>query len=282
MKTGSIVLLSLAAFLAISCGNRHDTYSETVADYAMEEQISVEAAPAVGHADIVPNEENIPSPAADKKIVKQGRMGIDVDDLAKAKGNVTSLVAKHNGYFASERYHNSSTRLSYYLVIRIPAKSYEAFVSELENAPGGMVLYKEIDARDVTEEYLDIETRLTNKRAYLARYRELVKRANTIKDVLEVERQIRALEEEIESAEGRLRYMGDQVSHSTLSLDLAEDIEYVPAGRESARDRFKGAIATGWTIVVEIFYGLMTIWPLLLIGAGLFVIIRMRSRNRGK
>ncbi len=233
-----------------------------------------------GRADIVPDEENIPSPTADKKIVKEGRMGIRVGNIAQARENVTSLVSKYDGYYSNESYNDSHAQLSLNLVIRIPNQNYEAFISGLENAHNGKLLYKEIDAHDVTEEFLDIETRLANKRTYLARYRELVKRANTIKEVLEVEQQVRMLEEEIESAEGRLRYLGNQVSYSTLDLNLSEEVEYVSGDKESAWSRFKDSVATGWTIVVEIFYIIVQIWPLILIGAGLVIFFKRKNRRK--
>lgn len=269
----------LAVLFVAACSHKGD-YSERIAVDAVAEEVQM-AADQSTRADISVNEENITSPTADKKIIREGRMGIRVGDIARAKTNVTALVSKYNGYYSRDNYHDSRSELSYDLVIRLPNRNFEAFISELESDDNGKLLYKEINARDVTEEYLDVETRLGNKKTYLARYRELVKRANTIKEILEVEEQIRVLEEEIESAEGRLRYLGDQVSYSTLYLRLSEEIEYTPVDEDSAWSRFKGSLATGWSIVVELFHVLVKIWPLLLIGAALLLLL-LRRRKHGR
>ena len=271
----------MAILFVAACSHKRE-YSERIAADMVSEEVQM-APDQATRAAISVNEENVTSPTADKKIIREGRMGIRVGDIALAKTNVTALVSKYNGYYSRDNYDDSRNELSYDLVIRLPNQNFEAFVLELEREKNGKLLYKEINARDVTEEYLDIETRLGNKKTYLARYRELVKRANTIKEILEVEEQIRALEEEIESAEGRLRYLGNQVSYSTLNLRLSKEIEYTPVDGESAWSRFKDSLATGWTIVVEMFHILVQIWPLLLIGVALLILLRRKKhRKNGK
>ena len=61
----------------------------------------------------------------------------------------------------------------------------------------------------MTDQFIDLETRLENKRNYLKRYNDLLLKANSIKEILEIEEKIRALEEEIESATGQLKYLSD-------------------------------------------------------------------------
>lgn len=220
-------------------------------------------------------------PARDKKkIIKEGRMGIRVGDLHKAKANVVSLTDKYGGYLSKDSYNDSDYSASYTLTIRIPNQNYEAFVAEVESGDG-KVEYKEINARDVSEEYYDIETRLANKRAYLARYQELVKRAGTIKEVLEVEEQVRKLEEEIESAEGRLRYLGDQVSYSTLNLSLTQPRPYAPVPKDTFWGRLKNSVVIGWHIIIEILLVFVKLWPILIIGGTvLFIWLRRRKKRK--
>lgn len=85
----------------------------------------------------------------------------------------------------------------------------------------------------MTDQFIDLETRLANKREYLERYRELVKKAVSVKEILEIEEKIRLLEEEIESVTGRLKYLGDQVDFSTLNLTSpnTRDLNTVPTDR---------------------------------------------------
>ncbi len=209
-------------------------------------------------------------------------MGLDVDkDIAASKAAVDALVAGNGGYYSSEEFRDNERSSDYSLSIRIPAERFEGFIATLESGGYGTVGYKSIDARDVTEEFLDIETRLDSKRSYLGRYRELLKRATTIKDIMEIQEQVRALEEEIESVEGRLRYLDDQVSYSALDLSLSRDKDYVPAKSKGFGKLFVEALSWGWKILKGIVLGIISLWPLWIISAAVLVpIIRVHRKKR--
>lgn len=217
-----------------------------------------------------------------QKIIKTGRMGIDVTNIGTAKAGIDALVTGSGGYYSSENFYESDRTSTYSLSIRVPSANYEKLIASLEGSGYGEVTYKNIDARDVTEEYLDVEGRLANKRSYLERYRELLRRAVTVKEIMEIEEQVRSLEEEIESAEGRLRYLGDQVSYSTLDVALSQqkDYKYVPARSQKFWEKTKRALAEGWDILKYLVLGIITIWPLLLIVAAILVAVRFRRKKR--
>lgn len=245
-------VIFLFALVCLFCGCSTDEFeSASTESVSADYDVSREAAVSAGGAAALP--------VQDKKIIKTGRLGIEVVRLDEGKRRVDSLLAKHEGYYAKETF-NDSRGAEYYLLIRIPANRYESFLTGIESGRG-KILYKEIDSHDVTEQYLDIRTRLDNKRSYLERYRELLRRAGTIKEVLEVEEQIRALEEEIESAEGKLRYMDNQVSYSTLELTLKTEHKYIPVHNDSFLERLKESVSGGWNALVTGFLGLLSIWP---------------------
>lgn len=208
-----------------------------------------------------------------KKIIRDGRMGILVQDLFQAKARVDSLMKRYSAYYANESLTNEDRQSSYNLNLRIPASGFDGFIKELE-AGKGEVQYKVIDARDVTQQYYDLEIRLTNKRSYLIRYREILKQAKSVKEVLEVEQKIRELEEEIESTEGSLRYMADQVSFSSLNLILTKEKEFVykPAPRDKFGARLRKAIVEGWYGLLDFLLLLFNVWPLwLILAAGIYL-----------
>lgn len=220
-----------------------------------------------------------------KKIIKTGRMSLDVADIGTAKAGVDGLVSGNGGYYSSEAFNESDHRTIYDLSIRIPSAGYEKFLAALESAGYGTVSSKTIDARDVTEEFIDIETRLANKRSYLERYRQLLKKAVTIKEIMEIEEQVRSLEEEIESAEGRLRYLRDQVSYSTLDLNLVQQKDYVYTPPKSERfwEKTKRALSGGWSVLKWIALAIIYMWPLLLIaGTIVFSVFFFRRRRKSK
>lgn len=154
----------------------------------------------------------------EKKIIRNGQMEIEVADIATAKNTIDSLVAAFEGYYSSENYSNRWDE-RYDLCIRIPSGKFDAFLATIENGDG-KVINKNISADDVTEQFVDIETRLENKRKYIEQYKVLLKRAQKVSEIASISDQIRNIEEEIESITGRLKYLNNQVNFSTLHLNI--------------------------------------------------------------
>ncbi len=197
-----------------------------------------------------------------KKIIKDGRLGIRVAELENAKFRIDTLLKNQGGYYASERFNNTDWESSYNLNIRIPSANFEQLISDIETGDGE-VLYKEIDARDVTDQFIDLETRLDNKRNYLKRYTDLLQQAKSVKEILEIEEKIRGLEEEIESTTGRLKYLNDLVDYSTLDLTISrkKDYKYSPVDRDKFSERLKQSVSNGWFGFVDFFLFVIRLWP---------------------
>jgi uncharacterized protein DUF4349 len=216
-----------------------------------------------------------------KKIIKDGSLGIKAKNIFDTKKSFDALLKKLNAYYENEGFEKQDTRLTYTLKIRVPSINFEKLISEVENGKDEIVA-KSINARDVTEEYVDIEARLTNKREYLKKYKEILSKANTVKDILVVQENIRNLQEEIESKEGRLKYLNDQVSYSTLDVDLFKEIAYVykPQEPDSFKERVKNALNRGWMTIVNFVLWLIKIWPELLVALLLFLFVRRMYKKR--
>lgn len=217
-----------------------------------------------------------------KKIIKDGRIGIEVQQLKKTKSLIDSLVLKYGGYYANEKLNNSSWGISYDLKIRVPSIHLEKLVAGIEIG-GGKIKYKEIDARDVTDQFIDLETRLANKKNYLKKYNDLLKLAKTIKDILEIEERIRRIEEEIESTTGRLKYLSDLVEFSTLNLKITKpkDNKYQPPKREKFSKLLKSALSKGWFGVINFVLFIIRIWPFWII-VSLIIYTWRRYRRKKK
>lgn len=270
----------LISLFLLSCGNNHE------AGYSMMAEEAVYDAQPIMTEEANDNT-SLPEPTdqADmtkKKIIKNGRLNIQVTDLKQSKQRIDSLLTKYNGYYAKESQYDSNYESVFNLKIRIPINHYEKFIFDVESG-NGKVLSKEIDAQDVTEQFVDIETRLANKRNYLTRYNELLKQAKNIKEILEVEEHIRKLEEEVESAEGRLRYLGDQTAYSTLDLTLTKELDYkyTPGRRYSFFERLKEAVSDGWHVFIDFILAIISIWPFWIVIAALFFLWK-RFRNKRK
>lgn len=279
MNIKNIISLVFLVVLIQSCGEA--SYDKNANDFvgAVEEEIIPVAMPH----DVAPPPPPVKKQEViKKKIIKDGRLGLKVDDIEKAKAQIDTLVKAYDGYFSNERFNNTESKAFFNLEIRIPSERFETFISNVEKGKGE-VLYKEIDARDVTDQFIDLETRLKNKKSYLVRYNELLKEANTVKEILEIQEEIRQLEEEIESTTGRLKYLTDQVDYSTLNLNLEKqkDFTFNPADRDEFTERLKQSLSKGWYGFVDFVLFLFKIWLLwIVLGVIVFVWRRMRKRRK--
>lgn len=215
-----------------------------------------------------------------KMLIHNGSMGIKTSRIMDARRRTDSLLTKLNGYYESENLDNNNARISFDLIIRVPAENFTKLVAALEKGPDE-ITSKNISTQDVTTEFIDEETRLASQQAYHKKYLELLARAANIKDILEIQEKIRSIQEEIDSREQRLKYLNDQVNYSTLTLSLYHDKEYVYHGEKVPfLEKLKSSLAAGWDSIV---YGVLWCigkWPFaLLILLGLWF-WRRRRKNK--
>lgn len=269
-----LVRIILIAFLVASCAPKSAEFSNEV--LMKSESDKKEASPILKNT--------AESDVIKKKIIKDGRLGMDVRNLSASKTNIDTIVRNLGGYYDNESLSNNDFATAYDLKIRIPSDKFEILIEKIESGEGE-VSYKEIDARDVTEEFIDLETRLGNKQKYLTRYQELLRNAKNIKEILDIEEKIRVLEEEIESTTGRLKYLNDQVNYSTLELNISQKkaFKYTPPFRQNFFEKLKQSLSRGWYGFVDLFFFLLSNWAVLILLAVLIWLwIKYRKRRKSR
>lgn len=198
------------------------------------------------------------------KIIKNGFMQFEVNKLELAKSKVDTILSSYNGYYENEQFNSYGNRVTYSLQLRIPNTKFESLVSYLENGIGELKS-KKINAKDVTEEYVDLTIRLDNNLAYLNQYKEILKKARTVKEILEVQEKIRRIEEEIESKKGRLKFLDDKVKYSTLNLEISELITSEISNKPNFGRRIINAFNNGVQGFLSFVVGLINFWPFIIL-----------------
>lgn len=262
MKKLINLIVLLFAILISSCHQKQMDKSEYIADdLAFDEEI-IPITRQELNSSLLPLKPIEKKEGINKRIIKDGRISIEVQELVKTKSNVDFLVKKYGGYYSNENLSNSDWETAYDLKIRVPGIYFEKLITDIELG-GGEIKYKDIDARDVTDQFIDLETRLANKKNYLKRFNDLLKQANSVKDILEIEGSIRVIEEEIESTTGRLKYLSDLVDYSTLDLKInkPKDTKYQIEKRDKFTKRIKYEVSKGWIGFVDFIVFVVKIWP---------------------
>ena len=264
-----IFSLFLLVFLNCSKTDKYSTVNASLIDVIPESPSKMETLPPPMEVakNEVPGEVISPkkTDTISKKIIKNGDMEIAVSNLLEAKKKVSEIIKNNKAYLQSENFRNSDTSENINLVIRVPHQNFDAIINSFSDGIGA-VEAKTVKAEDVTEEYTDVSIKLENKRIYLEKYREMLKNAASTKDMLEIQENIRALEDEIDVAEGRLRFIDDRVNYSTLELLLfKEKARSSATSKIGFGSRFGDSIAEGWNSFVSFLLGLISFWPFFII-----------------
>lgn len=220
----------------------------------------------------ITNQPNNYTAFSKKKIIRTGDISFEAKDLYKTKQDVDRLLAKYNGYYSSENFSKNDYRDDYNLSVRIPSEKFDLFLKDISSLDG-IITSQNISSNDVSSEYLDYEIRLANKSAYLDKYREILKQAKSINEVLEVQDKIRVIEEEIESVKGRLKYLSDQVTLSTININLFKTYDSPIKPNESYLSRMWNSITKGWKGLSEFILIITMLWPFLIITTILFYVV---------
>jgi hypothetical protein len=249
---------------------------ETIADVKMAEQSasSKESKP--------PATNN--TTEVSKKIIKEGDISFETNDTKQTRNSIYNALTKLGGYISEERETNSSdyNRKEYNLKIRVPAKNFDQFLNGV-TAVAEKIDSKNIRIKDVTAEYIDITTQLANKKKLEERYLELVKKANRMADLLEIENKLTEIRTDIESTQGRLNYLVKQVEYSSLDITFYTKQVAAQDNGNTFGYRLKSALGDGWIVLGGLFFGFVQLWPIwILFLMFIYFIRRWRRRRRDR
>ena len=168
--------------------------------------------------DINKNEDPKPKdPQTNKKIKRQiiytARYTVHVKNIEKAIIQLNILLDTNQGHVGNETNSN--------FVVRIPAANFEGFVNAIENL--GKIIDKYKNAQDVTEQYYDLSLRIKVLEKRLIDYENLRAEAKTVREKLEVDKEITKIVMELDSLKGRLRFLSGQVAFSTVTIYFTTD-----------------------------------------------------------
>jgi hypothetical protein len=203
-------------------------------------------------------------------LLRQAHCRLEIENMTHELNRIQFLVNEHQGYVSDLNIQNNNWRKEATFLLRVPAKHFQATLDSLKNH-AKKVDYQRISTQDVTEEYVDISSRLETKKQVRDRYIDILRnKAKTVEEILMAEEKIRHLQEEIEAREGRLRYLKDRASMSTITVELYQELEpQDEEEEESWISRFFSdagdSLGFGGELVRGIVLGLMAMWPLLII-----------------
>lgn len=234
------------------------------------------------------------------KIIYTAEIDIKVEEADAAMDSISQAAVMAGGYVSASNFFNYDEERSGIVTVRIPPDKLTEF-SDLVGSLGE-IESSNLQSQDVTEEYIDIESRLKNAKAQEVQLLAIMEKAIEIEDILIVRTELNYVQQEIEQYEGRLRYLDSAVDYSTVTVRIYEkEAPYEPVvdpdedvikrySFKYVRDRIEKGIKNSFAgtinVLASILIGISSIViPLLIFILPiiiLIVIIRIRSKKRRK
>lgn len=215
-----------------------------------------------------------------KKLIYRANLNMEVTDYGAAQTEVRNMITLAGGYIIEFSENVSEYEQGGTFVLKVPASGFSSFLNNLEKVKHEQ-LQRSIQGQDVSEEYVDLESRLKAKQLMETQYIEFMKKATKSTDLVAFANQLGEIQEQIEQIKGRMRYIDQNVSFSTVELRLyqtekpvttIQTKEQSPLG-ERASEALKGSmnalsVMFQWLVVV-----LAAALPVLVVAAVVVAIV---------
>lgn len=163
-----------------------------------------------------------------RMVIYNAEVQLRVKNFVNAQKELEQKATEYGGYLVesnTNRY--GEEQLSGMMVFRIPQEHFTSFIHNAEDE-AAEVLNKHVRGQDVTEEFVDLESRLRSKKAVEKRLLEFLESAGKTEDLLKISADLSKVQEEIEQLTGRMNYLQNQTSFSTVTITLEESNILVP------------------------------------------------------
>lgn len=303
-KTIRIILFSSLFIVLAACSSSEKSYNqledkasgpESSNDMATDSDSIEEAESEAVSEDSSETESEVSEVASVRMIIHKAVMSVNVKELEKAQSNIEQKVEQYGGYIVeSNVYQEDDETSSGKMIVRIPEKHFEKFLLDAEGEAAD-ILERNVTGQDVTEQFVDLESRVKSKRAVEERLLEFMSNAQKTDDLLKISSDLAKIQEEIEVMVGKMKYLENQTSFSTIELLMYENRVVVPEidskelntwekTKKQLATSTNALLATGSAFIV-FFIGNL---PVLVILAGIAIVVfwiikrRLRPEHKNK
>ncbi|QKY68386.1 DUF4349 domain-containing protein [Lentibacillus sp. CBA3610] len=230
------------------------------------------------------------STQADRKVIYNANLRIEVTDYQETVDSIQAEVSERGGYIVDSNMHEDDEEgsISGRVTARIPQGEFEEFVQIVEDG-SSTVMESSVSGQDVTEEYVDLESRLESKRVVEERLLSFMEEADKTEDLLNISDDLATVQQEIEEITGRMTYLENKVDLATVTINIQENNVAI-AGEEDLNtwEKTKQQFMQSINFLLSAFSGLFVFiignLPVLIILAVIAVILFwvINKRIRGK
>jgi hypothetical protein len=221
--TRAVSVLLLLAFALSACGGGGDAAQPGKSGESSRGEAG-RMAPSAGGGELAPaepgvSEDWVAQQDFDRKIVKTAELGIRAEDVRSSATRAQQVAAQFGGSVLSSQIVRGDGPVSADLVLLVPSPEFEKALDQLRGL-GKEVTTDTVRGEDVTEEFVDLESRERNLLAAEQSLLELYDRAQSVNDALSIERELTNIRGQIEQVQGRIQYLEERTATSRIALSI--------------------------------------------------------------
>ena len=217
-------------------------------------------------------EEAAPTPQVqNRRTITKSRMSLQVKDVMSTVDQIKTKVIQVGGYIVESNISTPEYGGSGSVIIRVPVTTLEDTLTYLRDL-SVKVVSENISGHDITDEFVDIQSRLNRLNQTKTTFEEMLTKASDIDDILRIQREIFSIQDKIDSYLGKLKYMDGSSSTVLISINLSTDelgLPYAPPYAWRPEAVFKQAYRS--LMLNAITVGSAAIWVMVYIPAFLFI-----------
>ncbi|MFD9656106.1 DUF4349 domain-containing protein [Streptomyces mirabilis] len=291
-RTGPVLAgILLAAALAVTgCGaagggsdSSADKAAAPGAENARQGAADSAASGAGGAKSTNPSKATGTSVPAGSHIIRTASLTLQVKDVPKALDSARTAAVDAGGYVGNETTtRDGGGRERTRAVLRVPTDRYDAVLSSLEGT--GKVVERTAKAEDVTDQVVDVESRVKSQRVSVARVRELMDQATKLSDVVALEGELSSRESDLDALLAQQASLKDRTGLATITLSLSET-PLKKAVKKSDAPGFVDALTGGWDAFVTVLRWIAVVFGVVLpflLSAGLLLALWLRLARTGQ
>lgn len=224
----------------------------------------------------------------EREIIATAEVTLRSEDVRATVDAIESIAASVSGFVSGRDVQNNPDdpdRTRATVVVRVPTAKLDSVIDRVQEE--GDLVRVLSDEQDVTQEVVDVNSRVESARASVDRIRTLLSEANTLGNVVRIESELSRREADLESLLAQQRALADQTEMATLSVTVLapEAVEPTPTTEPEDEEGFVAGLDRGWNALVDVVVVALTTFgvllPFLIAGAIILVpfIVALRRRR---
>ncbi|WP_455364925.1 DUF4349 domain-containing protein [[Eubacterium] cellulosolvens] len=229
--------------------------------------------------------ESVPKPASEsgdtlieRMLIYNAYITLETEDISGTLLKIKTLVEGYSGYVAGSSRSTQGERAVADITIRVPNEQFHQAILDIEGY--GKVIDERTSSEDVTEQYIDVKARLENLQRQEKRLYEILDMAQTVEEILNVEKELERIRGQIESFQGQVNYLERSVAMSVITIHLIEPPQPLATPGLEWGKTFETAIIGFFTVLRGLIILVTSLLPLAIIGIPLYYIYRKRKQKK--